>query len=214
MVRPRAENYEERRQSLLDAAAAMFAERGFDGASMSQIARQCGVSKALLYHYYQSKEELLYSMLSSHCYLLLRTAEEALAGTEEKVSQGSSSARERLHALIRALMRLYMESRDKHVVLLNSLHCLPDKQQVEIKQLERNLVGLIKDLLSELKPGIDESLRSSLAMYLMGAINWTYTWFRPDGPVSQEEYARMATGVFLDGIESQELSSFVGAGEA
>jgi Transcriptional regulator len=63
VVRPRADNYEERQLEILDTAAAMFAERGFDGTPMSAIATGCGVSKALLYHYFESKEELLYQML-------------------------------------------------------------------------------------------------------------------------------------------------------
>ena len=144
---------------------------------------------------------MLYSILSAHCNLLIETAKEAL-------DNEPGNARLRLHALVRALMRLYMESRDKHVVLLNSLHCLSNEQQVEIKQLERDLVAIIKEILYELKPGIDESLRTSLAMYLMGAINWTYTWFRQDGSVSHEDYAAMATGVFLDGIENQNFEAF------
>lgn len=69
MVRPRAENYQERRSEILDAAASIFAERGFDGTSTSAIAVKCGVSKALLYHYFTSKEEILFEMLVAHCQL-------------------------------------------------------------------------------------------------------------------------------------------------
>lgn len=205
MVRPRAENYEERRQELLDAAASMFAEKGFDGASMAQIANSCGVSKALLYHYYKSKEELLYSMLLSHCLLLVRTGEEAVANVDLDQSFAGSDqdkARAQLDSLVRSLMQLYIESRDKHVVLLNNLHALPPEQQLEIKQLEKNLVAIIKGLLKELKPGATEEVRTALAMYLMGAVNWTYTWFKSDGPVSHDEYASLATSTFLHGIEA------------
>ncbi len=202
MVRPRAENYEERRQELLDAAASMFAEKGFDGASMAQIASSCGVSKALLYHYYKSKEELLYSMLLSHCLLLVRTGEEAVAEAGRTfVGSDQDKARAQLDSLVRSLMQLYIESRDKHVVLLNNLHALPQEQQLEIKQLEKNLVGIIKGLLKELKPGATDAVRTALAMYLMGAVNWTYTWFKSDGPVSHDEYASLATSTFLHGIE-------------
>lgn len=205
MVRPRAENYEERRLELLDAAASMFAEKGFDGASMAQIASSCGVSKALLYHYYKSKEELLYSMLLSHCLLLVRTGEEAVAEAGRSFGgsvQEGDKARAQLDSLVRSLMQLYIESRDKHVVLLNNLHALPKEQQQEIRQLEKNLVGIIKGLLKELKPGATDAVRTALAMYLMGAVNWTYTWFKPDGPVSHEEYASLATSTFLHGIEA------------
>lgn len=192
MVRPRADNYEERRQGIIDGAAAVFAERGFDGSSISTIAQSLGVSKALLYHYYQSKEALLYDMLYSHCRLLVETASDSVKQTDLPERQ--------LRSLVRALMRLYVSSRDKHVVLLNNLHCLPQAQQKQIKDLERQVLQIIKDLLSKLRTDLKPSTRTSLAMYLMGAINWTYTWFKAPGPVSESEFADLATSTFLNGI--------------
>lgn len=192
MVRPRAENYKERRQGILDGAAAMFAGRGFDGTSIATIAQYLGVSKALLYHYYQSKEALLYDMLSSHCRLLVETSSGA-------VTQGGSPE-EQLQRLVRALMSLYVSSRDKHVVLLNNLQCLPPDQQREIKDLEKQVIDVIKDLLAQLRPDLKPPTRTSLAMYLMGAVNWTYTWFKAQGPVSEGEFADLATSTFLNGV--------------
>ena len=198
MVRPRADNYEQRRAEILDAAAEMFAEKGFDGASLFQIARKCGVSKALVYHYYQSKEALLYSMLSAHCNLLVETANQAVTTCTEPEAK--------LKALIRQLMGLYMRSRNVHVTLLNSLHVLSPEEQNEIKTLEKEVVKTIQDILQELKPGLSSHTRTSLSMYLMGAINWTYTWFRAEGPISHLDYADLATSAFLHGIHSQELN--------
>jgi TetR/AcrR family transcriptional regulator len=192
MVRPRAENYLERQQGILDAAAAMFAKHGFNGTSIAALADSCGVSKALLYHYYDSKEALLYDMLLVHCKLLSETAVNATLQSEKPEEQ--------LNSLVRALMDLYMSSRDKHVVLLNDLHCLPAEQQVEIKEEERKVLQVIKDLITKLRPDLKPPQVTSLTMYLMGAVNWTYTWFKPQGQVSANEYADLATATFLNGI--------------
>lgn len=192
MVRPRAENYLERQQGILDAAAAMFAKHGFNGTSIAALADSCGVSKALLYHYYDSKEALLYDMLLVHCKLLSETASNA---TKE-----STNPEEQLRSLVRALMELYMSSRDKHVVLLNDLHCLPEAQQTEIKEEERKVLQEIKDLVTKLRPELKPPQVTSLTMYLMGAVNWTYTWFKPQGQVTAEEYADLATNTFLKGV--------------
>jgi len=192
MVRPRADNYEERRQEILDAAAAIFAEQGFDGTSIADIARRCGGSKALLYHYYQSKEALLFDMLHSHCRLLVETATKALTKNGHPEGQ--------LQQLVRALMQLYMSSRDKHVVLLNDLHCLPVDKQKQIRDLERRVLEVIKDLLAKLRPDLPVPVLTSLTMYLMGAINWTYTWFKPHGSMSANQYADLATTTFLNGL--------------
>lgn len=193
MVRPRAENYEERQLEILDTAAAMFAERGFDGTPMSAIATGCGVSKALLYHYFESKEELLYQMLKSHCLLLIETASKAVSVAGDD--------RARLESLVQELMALYMGSRDKHVVLMNNLKALSPEQQKEIKTLERQIVSTIKGLIGKLQPSLNEPERTAMAMYLMGAINWTYTWFKPKGAISSADYATMAATMFIEGLK-------------
>ena len=192
MVRPRAENYLERQQGILDAAAAMFAKHGFNGTSIAALADSCGVSKALLYHYYDSKEALLYDMLLVHCKLLSETASNA--------TKQSDKPEEQLRSLVRALMELYMSSRDKHVVLLNDLHCLPEAQQIEVKEEERKVLQEIKDLIIKLRPDLKPPQVTSLTMYLMGAVNWTYTWFKPQGQVTACEFADLATATFLNGI--------------
>lgn len=199
MVRPRAENYLERQQGILDAAAAMFAKHGFNGTSIAALADSCGVSKALLYHYYDSKEALLYDMLLVHCKLLSETASNA--------TKQSDNPEEQLRSLVRALMELYMSSRDKHVVLLNDLHCLPEAQQIEIKEEERKVLQEIRNLITQLRPDLTPPLVTSLTMYLMGAVNWTYTWFKPQGQVSATDYADLATATFLSGILQPPISN-------
>ncbi len=195
MARPRADNYDQRRQEILDTAATMFAERGYDGTSIADIAQRCGVSKALLYHYHTSKDKLLYDMLRSHCQLLVNTATAAIQNTDP--------AERQLQQLVRALMKLYMSSRDQHIVLLNNLHCLSETEQAEIKGLEKQVLHLIKEIVSQLRPDLADPMRTSLAMYLMGAINWTYTWFKTSGPLNPSQFADVATGMFLNGIRNE-----------
>jgi len=194
MARPRANNYEEKRQLILDKAASLFAQQGFAGTSISSIAQFCGASKSLLYHYYQSKEALLFDMLYSHCSLLVRAADDAI--------DIDAKAEEQLKHLIRSLLNIYMGSRDKHVVLLNDLHCLPHDQQEQVRDLERRVVQVFKDLVGKLKPELSQQARTTLAMHLMGAINWTYTWFKPGGPITAQEFADLSTALFLNGLVS------------
>lgn len=195
MVRPRAENYEERRVEILDTAAALFAARGFEATSMSSIAGALGVSKALVYHYFESKEELLFEMLLSHCRLLIETANRAVA---------SGNAEEKLKELIASLMQLYMSSRDKHVVLMNCLKALSLEQQAEIKGEEKKIVAIIKGLVGQIKKDSSAGEVSATAMYLMGSINWNYTWFKEGGAISAQDYAELASRLFLEGLKRQD----------
>ena len=77
MARGRAANYAEQQQGLLHHAAQLFAERGFQGTSMLELASAAGVSKALLYHYYENKEQLLYDILLAHFERIEAAVEEA-----------------------------------------------------------------------------------------------------------------------------------------
>ena len=68
MARTRASDFEEKQQSILKSAAAVFADQGMEKASMAQIASHCQVSKALLYHYYPSKNVLIFAIVHRHLF--------------------------------------------------------------------------------------------------------------------------------------------------
>ena len=76
MPRGVARDHDEKRAGLRAGAATYFARHGFDRASMSGAARECGVSKALIYHYYDSKEALLYDILDAHLSELVEVMEQ------------------------------------------------------------------------------------------------------------------------------------------
>ena len=67
MARPKAASYDAQRGAIRDTAAQLFAEKGYASASIAEIAAACGVSKALLYHYYRDKEDLLFDV--ALCYV-------------------------------------------------------------------------------------------------------------------------------------------------
>jgi len=193
MARPRADDYLEKRQLILDRAAILFARKGFAGTSIASIAEFCNASKALIYHYYQSKESMLFDMLSSHCELLLLTAQETA-----KLTDIDSEAK--LRMLLHRFMAIYVSARAKHVVLLNDLHWLPEKQQKQIRELQRKVIEIFKDLVRTLRPDLNEMNVTALAMSLMGSINWTYIWFKPEGALTAETFADLTADLFFTGI--------------
>ena len=78
MARRRSESFEQQRSEILEKAAMLFAEAGFHAASMASLAQACGVSKALLYHYYQDKEHILFDVALSYVERLVAIVEEEL----------------------------------------------------------------------------------------------------------------------------------------
>src|SRR3712207_4161243 len=101
MARPQSLDYDKRRESIVDAAARLYAKRGFQGASVADLAKACGTSKALIYHYFPSKDDILYEVMAAHLDDLVDAADDVMR---------TGDARERLRALTFAFMRLYVRA--------------------------------------------------------------------------------------------------------
>jgi TetR/AcrR family transcriptional regulator len=196
MARTRAEDYEDKRALIFERAAELFADQGFARTSIARLAAHCQASKSWIYHYFPSKEAILYEILREHMDLLLASAERAVRSSDEP--------RRQLRAVLRALMAAYAHARAKHVLLLNELTCLPVGQQHEIRALERRLVALVADLVKRIASGrlAQPTLATPVTMLLFGMINWTDTWYRESGALRPEQLADLATNLFLDGLNA------------
>ncbi|NRG19022.1 TetR/AcrR family transcriptional regulator [Rhizobiales bacterium] len=196
MARPRAEDYDEKRKAILKTSAELFSEHGFDRASMSQIAQGCGVSKALLYHYYANKDQLLFDIIRDHL-------DELIAGVEA-AHDPSRAAEQRLRNYVGALLEAYRDANAEHKIQINDMKRLAPDQQEELKEKERHLVRLFSEAIVEAIPelGDGSKLLKPVTMSLFGMVNWHYLWFRPHGPVSREDYADIATAILLNGARS------------
>jgi TetR/AcrR family transcriptional regulator len=192
MARPRASDYDDKRRAILDRSAELFAAHSFDRASMNMIAEACGVSKALLYHYYRDKEALLFDVIRFHLEELLEAVEAA--------HRPELPPDERLAGLSAALLEAYRDADAEHKVQINYLSLLPPDRQQELKAMERELVRLFADAISDLAPELrGTKLLKPVTMSLFGMLNWHYLWFKPDGPLSREDYAALATKLIVNG---------------
>jgi AcrR family transcriptional regulator len=81
MPRVRSDDYDAKTHAILDSAAVLFAKVGYPSAKMQDIAKACGASKSMLYHYFPTKDDLLYAMLEEHLQRVIVALEEALADT-------------------------------------------------------------------------------------------------------------------------------------
>ena len=194
MARTQAADYEARREAIVERAAELFAAQGFRGASVADLAAACSTSKSLFYHYYPSKEDVLYAVMSSHI--------EALVEAAAAVEQEGGDAATRLGRLIRRFMSQYVGAAARQKVLLNELDNLPAARRADIVAKQRGLIALVEHLLGELHPPLrsDAPRRRAAAMLLFGMINWTHTWFDPAGAVSAEELGDMATRLVIAGL--------------
>ncbi|MCF8480429.1 MAG: TetR/AcrR family transcriptional regulator [Rhodospirillum sp.] len=196
MARTRAANYDEKRLAILKRAAEVFSKEGFDRASMSGLAQACGVSKALLYHYYTGKDELLFDVIGGHL--------EELCALVDGAFDPGLPPRERLLALVTVILEGYRDSTHEHRVQINALSQLPDDQQEELRTMERHLVRVVAGAIEGVDPRLagKKDLLKPLTMSLFGMLNWHYMWFRQEGPLTREDYAQMATTITIAGARA------------
>lgn len=197
MARTRASDFEDKQRSILLNAATVFAEQGMDKASMSQIANFAGVSKSLLYHYYPSKDALIFTIIQSHL--------EELEADIEAADQPDAEPEDRLRGLVGAVLENYRGADNQHKVQLNAGMVLNDEQKAEIMALERRIVKRFSAVLGQINPKLDDSekpLLMPVTMSLFGMLNWVYMWFRDGGPISRDDYADVATTLVLEGIKA------------
>lgn len=192
MARPQAADYEERKQEIVDKAATLFASRSFLGTSINDIAQSCDFSKALLYHYFASKEELLSTVMASHIDRLEEIVSEACE------LRGSTDAK--LHTLLRMFMAEYAKAADKQKVLVNELAHLPEADRLAIVAKQRGIIERFQSLLIDLDPVLAGNRPKARVktMLLFGMINWTGNWYDPAGPIKPSEIADMVTDLMLN----------------
>ena len=194
MARTQAADYDERKQAIVEQAAALFATRGFNGASVADIADRGNISKSLIYHYYESKEDILYDVMISHVRALEAAAADALAG--------GAKPEQKLRDLTQLFMALYVGAADRHKVLLNDLDYVPKARRAEIVQVQRGLIESVRALLVEIEPALKkrEGVSLTAAMLFFGAINWTHTWYDAKGAISPEALANMVVDMTVAGL--------------
>jgi len=190
MARTQAADYDARRAAIVEAAARLFARKGFPGASVAELAAACGASKSLIYHYYPGKEEILFAVMDGH----LR----ALLGAARAVPDGPAEAR--LRVLTRALMREYAGAAAAQKVLLNELDQLPPERRLAIVAEQRALIGQVEEMVADLAPTLAKPERLAAAMLFFGMINWTHTWWDPGGTLDADRIAQLASDTFLNGL--------------
>ncbi|KPN64957.1 transcriptional regulator, TetR family [Aliiroseovarius crassostreae] len=191
MPRGIARDHEEKRAAIRKGAADYFAEHGFDRASMTGAAKHCGVSKALIYHYYDSKEALLFDILDTHLSTLV---EEVEAAPET----------DGLRGLVRAILVAYKGADAEHKLQLDALSVLEPELQNKLFDLQRRLIDMMGDALKAAAP---DSLANGaklrpVTMSVFGILNWYYMWNRPGQGLSREEYADLVTDMLLGGLNA------------
>jgi AcrR family transcriptional regulator len=200
MARPKSSQHELKRDEILDIAAQCFADRSYPAASMNDIAAASGTSKARLYHYYESKEAILFDLLDRYTQRLLGVIGQAEATAQRR----NLDDRAALHELIRSFLEEYEHSATRHVALLHDTKFLGEAQRDLIVNRQRDVVSAVTRFLRRAYPArVTAENQTPVAMMLFGMINWTFTWLRPGGALSYAAFAEEVIGLLENGLAAR-----------
>jgi len=191
-----AQRRDARRDLILRAAARMFRERGVADTGMRDIAEAADLSAANLYHYFHGKDEILF-------YCQDRALDRMLAAVAE-ARRESSGAPVRLHAVLTAHLRTMLDEvagATAHV----QIDSLSPVLRARIVKKRDRYEQAVRRLLAE---GMDagELVRTDpalIARAMLGALNWTVTWFRPDGPQPAELVGETIAAFLVRGVAAR-----------
>lgn len=185
-----ANKYEE----IAQAAIKLFQQKGYHATSVQDIADEVGLQKGSLYHYISSKEELL-----------MKIAHQAISSFNrrlERIIDMEVNHREKLFMAIQTHLTVVAANLQMTTVLLREAFSLGEPESTVIHEATDQYLELWTRILDEgiaagdFKPG-NSRLK---ALSILGACNWFYRWYQPEGSLSAEQISRVFADLFLDGL--------------
>lgn len=197
---PSQSRFDRRLGEILAHATEVFCEKGYEGASMRDLSRATGMSLAGLYHYFGSKERLLFLIQENTFTTIVERLKARL--------EGVSDAEQRIRIFIQNHLEYFVANQSGLKVLSHEDEALKNGFGSKIAAIKREYyricVGLMEDLKHARK--LDFNARTAV-MSLFGMINWIYTWYNPRVDGGAELLAQEMGDFFLRGVTSTQRSS-------
>src|SRR5712692_9052117 len=180
---------------ILDRATDVFCDKGYDGASMRDIARATGMSLAGMYHYLGSKERLLY-LIQKHSF-------STILGRLREQLDGISDPEQGIRAFILNHLEYFLEHQQAMKVLSHEDEALEGDYGREVAEIKREYYRICRELLNRYKKekGLQFDSRTAV-LSLFGMMNWIYSWYNPRLDGGAERLAREMGNIFCGGISN------------
>ena len=179
-------------------AAKLFNEKGYLETSMDDIAAAAHLSKGGIYHYFFSKNEILYFISTNYMDLLLKDLEQELKKIEESVSK--------IRFIVSRHIDLYTKYTSEAKTTLHEAHLLPSEYFRKYAEKERRYYRIVADVLSDFFGGrIPKGQLRVITLTLFGMCNWIYHWYKPRRFVSPLELSEIISDIFCGGVVGYEM---------
>lgn len=193
---PKTRRHDRQRDAILRAAARLFRDRGYADTGMRDIAAAADISAASLYHYFNGKDELLY-------YCQDRALDRMLDSVAE-ARMRSRSAADRLTVVLQAHVRTLLDDIEGATAHLHTESLPPARRTALVRKRDRYEQALRRLITDGVRSGELIDLDPAIvARAMLGAMNWTVTWFRPDGAASADLVGDVISRFLVRGIASR-----------
>jgi AcrR family transcriptional regulator len=182
------------RNDILEAAAQVFRQKGFHGASMANIAEAVNLQKASLYHHVSSKQEILFELLDRALELLLERI--------SPIAAMNAPADERLCRMIQEYLQILAENTDLSAVLLFEHRSLEGRQRARHVPNRDKFEDLWREVLEDgvrARRFVCDDIPIT-ARAILGILNWTITWYRPNGELTIRQIGEQYSKLLLNGL--------------
>jgi len=193
--RPRTARYDKKLNKVLTVSSTLFAEKGYDRASIRDVSRAARMSLSGLYYYFNSKEELLYLIQYRTFESLCTRLREIIDRDEEPEVCLQAMIRMHFDYFIRNMNDLLICSRDIESLEGEFFRTVAEKRK-EYFDLTQSIFDRILET-ADGEPAADSRLA---ALYLFGTLNWIYQWYRPGRDPEAAEMAGQLAGIYLQGF--------------
>lgn len=191
---PRTARYDEKLNAVLSASSALFAEKGFERATIRDVSQATRMSLAGLYYYFESKEELLF--------LIQFRTFESICAKLKGIIENETDPQACLHRMINMHFEYFIRNMNDLKICSREIESLKGSFYQVVAEKRKEYFDLTQSIFDNL---LDESGGSSAdsrlaALYLFGTLNWIYQWYKPGRYPDAEELASQLAGIYLRGF--------------
>jgi TetR/AcrR family transcriptional regulator, cholesterol catabolism regulator len=191
---PTPRDSEAKLQHILLISAKIFAEQGFEGASIRDISRATGISLSGLYYYFESKQELLYLIQNNTFTFIVDRLGSRLHQTRQPQAQ--------LRVLVQNHIEYFLSHPNEMKVLAHEEEALEPPYREEVAAIKRQYYAQARQIFDAVAgESLTPTLNPRLAVLsLFGMMNWVYKWHNPKVDPNAEELTDAIVGIFLHGV--------------
>lgn len=193
------------REKIIQASLHLFSEKGFHGVSVNDIVKYCDTSKGGFYHHFKSKDELLYVIHDLFITYVLNEANEIKQKYDQPIEQ--------LYEILKSHVRVFDLYNEHIVVFYQEQKYLKEEYEELIKQKRDEFKNIIMDVIKEgqnIGQFRNEIPTTITGMSILGIVNWTYQWYKKDGPKTIDQIASTYIDIIFRGIlTEQSLETYI-----